>query len=437
MSKIYKIHLISLGCTKNLVDSEVMLGKLNKFEMTDAVEEADIIIINTCGFIDAAKQESVNTILDVDAQRKRDSLLIAAGCLTERYKEELAKEIPEIDILTGLGDFDKIAEMIEEKRSSFSDDVFLIDNEDRVITGSATHAYIKLSEGCNQSCSFCAIPNFRGKLKSRTIESTVKEIERLVKQGYFDFSFISQDSSSYLRDYGIKDGVEQLVDAVEKIEGVKSARILYLYPSTTTISLIEKIENSTLFENYFDMPIQHVSDSMFKIMKRGKGKEETLALVEKMRSTKNSWIRTSMIVGHPGESEEDFHEMIEYLKTGAFDMINVFQYSNEEDTASFEMEQIEESVVEERMDIINEVVEEIKQRAYSKLVGETINVVINGESDEHEFLISGKNLAWAPDIDPEILINESEIEGLKEGDLVKCQIREVIGHQLLGKVVVQ
>jgi tRNA A37 methylthiotransferase MiaB len=239
------LHLVSLGCTKNLVDSEVMLGKLNDYKIVQDATNADVIIVNTCGFIESAKQESINTILDLHAKRKDESVLVMAGCLSQRYKEQLQEELTEIDIFTGVGDYDKIDALVNEKRSQFSSEVFLANETvNRVITGSTYHAYIKLSEGCNQTCSFCAIPNFKGKLYSRTLLSIEKEVKNLVANGYYDFSFVSQDSSSFLRDHNIDNGLEQLIDAIEKIHGVKSARILYLYPSTTTLDLLDKIGNS-------------------------------------------------------------------------------------------------------------------------------------------------------------------------------------------------
>ena len=193
-----KLHIVSLGCTKNLIDTEVMLGKLRNFELTESVPDADVIIVNTCGFIDAAKEESVHTVLSLHEARKKDSVLVMAGCLSERYKDELYVQMPEVDIFTGVGDYDHIDELLAEKKSRFSDEVFLIDGAERVVTGSSYHAYIKLSEGCNQQCSFCAIPSFKGKLHSRDLDSIAKEVEKLVAKGYFDFSFVSQDSSSYL-----------------------------------------------------------------------------------------------------------------------------------------------------------------------------------------------------------------------------------------------
>jgi len=226
-----KLHLVSLGCTKNLVDSEVMLGRLKEYEITDDNTQADVIIVNTCGFIDAAKEESINTVLNLHDERKENSILVMSGCLTERYREELQADMPEIDIFTGVGDYEKIDELIASKQSTFSPEVYLAtETSGRVITGSNYHAYIKIAEGCNQACSFCAIPSFKGKLHSRSLSSIIKEVENLVAQGYYDFSFISQDSSSYGRDMKLSDGLIDLIKGVEAIEGVKSARILYLYP---------------------------------------------------------------------------------------------------------------------------------------------------------------------------------------------------------------
>ena len=328
-----KLHLVSLGCTKNLIDSEVMLGRLKEYTITDEPEKADVIIVNTCGFIESAKEESLSTTLGLHDIRKKDSILVMSGCLSERYKEELQKELDEVDIFTGVGDYDKIDELVEQKRSQFSNKVFLADETlDRVVTGSNFHAYVKLSEGCNQSCAFCAIPNFKGKLNSRTLDSIKKELENMIDNGYYDFSFVSQDSSSYLRDHKINDGLEQLIDMVEQIDGVKSARILYLYPSTTTLQLIDKIADSKVFHSYFDMPLQHISSNMLKVMKRGKGSEKLKELMNAMRAVNGGFVRSTFIVGHPGESEEDFQELCNYVQEFEFDRANVFSYSDEEDT---------------------------------------------------------------------------------------------------------
>ena len=431
-----KLHIVSLGCTKNLVDTEVMMGKLQNFELTDNAQEADAIIVNTCGFIDAAKEESINTVLNLHEHRKEDSVLVMAGCLSERYKEDLAKDMPEVDIFTGVGDYDKIDELLTEKKSRFSDEVFLIDGAERVVTGSTYHAYIKLSEGCNQACSFCAIPSFKGKLNSRSIYSIATEVEGLVKKGYYDFSFVSQDSSSYLRDSNIQDGLSLLIQRIELIEGVKSARILYLYPSTTTISLLKNIAKSKIFHNYFDMPIQHINDDMLRIMKRGFGKDKTIELLEFMKSLPNSFIRTSFIVGHPNETTQMFEEMCEFAQNFGFDRINVFSYSDEETTPAYDMsEKISAQLIAQRADILGEITAKVLQDSLKKDIGKDIELIIDAQSDEHEYLLSAKKTMWAPEIDGEIYVNDkTKDEELMFGKIYKAKITDIAGNILTATV---
>ena len=433
-----KLHMVSLGCTKNLVDSEVMLGRLRDYEITDDAQNADLIIVNTCGFIDSAKEESLNTILNLHEDRKKESVLVMAGCLSQRYQGELQKELPEIDIFTGVGDYDKIDKLVHEKRSSFSNEVFLASDEnERVITGSSFHAFVKLSEGCNQACSFCAIPSFKGKLHSRTLESLVKEVTSLAKKGYKDFSFVSQDSSSYLRDLGFNDGLEKLIDAVEKIDGVKTARILYLYPSTTSFNLIDKIADSKVFVNYFDMPLQHISSNMLKIMKRGKGAEKLRELMEYMKSKPNSFVRTTFIAGHPGESEEDFEELCEFVENFRFDRTNVFSYSDEEGTtAQTRVDKIEQELIDERAEILGEIISNTTLKSLENDIGKTFEVYISGESDEHEYLLSARKTIWAPEIDGEIYINDNENEEqIVFGDIYEVLITDIAGDKLLAKII--
>ncbi len=433
-----KLHLVSLGCTKNLVDSEVMLGKLSDYEIIDNSTDADVIIVNTCGFIESAKQESLNTILDLHETRKDESVLVMAGCLSERYKDELKKDLIEVDIFTGVGDYDKIDELVNEKRSQFSDEVFLANEKvDRVISGSSYHAYIKLSEGCNQTCSFCAIPGFKGKLYSRTLASVVKEVTNLVKQGFYDFSFVSQDSSSFLRDHRINDGLEQLIDEVEKIDGVKSARILYLYPSTTTLKLIQKIADSKLFYSYYDMPLQHISQSMLKIMKRGKGSEKLKELMDAMRKVEDSFVRTTFIVGHPGETQEDFEQLCQYVKDYKFDRANVFSYSDEDGTDAYEFEnKLPQDIIDKRAEILGDIIYEITQEKLKAMIGKTIDIVVDGVSSEHEYLLSARHIIWAPEVDGEIYVNDSQIDGqIKFGKIYKAKITDLSGDILLATVV--
>ena len=433
-----KLHLVSLGCTKNLIDSEVMLGRLQEYEITDESEQADVIIVNTCGFIDAAKEESIQTILDLHEGRKEDSLLVMSGCLSERYQEQLQKELKEVDIFTGVGDYDKIDELIVAKKSRFTPKSYLIGNEERVITGSSHHAYIKLSEGCNQKCSFCAIPSFKGKLQSRELTSVVNEVKALVKKGFYDFSFISQDSSSYLRDFDVQDGLGYLIDAIEEIEGVESARILYLYPSTLSLEVLGKILASKTFHNYFDMPIQHITENMLRIMKRGAGEERVKAQLAFMRKAPESFVRTSIIVGHPGESDEEFDALCDFMRTFDFDRTTIFAYSDEEGTKAQTMEQekIDPETIQERIAILNEIVEEKTQKSLKQDIGKEIEVIITGESKEHEFFLGARKTSWAEEIDGEILINDNQSdESPIFGKRYIAQVSELAGENLVATLL--
>ena len=430
-----KLHLISLGCNKNLVDSEIMLGRLQNYDITDDISDADVIIVNTCGFIKSAKEESIQTILEMHEARKNGSLLVVTGCLMQRYKDELIKELPEVDLFTGVADYDKIDEIILKKQNLFSPQTYLQANEERVITGSNYHAYIKISEGCNQKCSFCAIPTFKGKLKSRSLENIVNEVKNLVKKGYYDFSFLSQDSSSYMRDHGVSDGLINLINEIEKIEGVRSARILYLYPSTTSKELISRIIASPIFHNYFDMPIQHISENMLKIMKRGSGAKKIKELLNLMRNAKNSFLRTGVIVGHPGESEEDFEELCEFLEEFKFDRISAFAYSKEEDTASFEMEQIPAKIISKRLSKIEKITKKAINESLKKELGKQIYASLEGISSEGEMFYAAKKDIWDKDIDGEILINESDVKVLEIGSLYLCEVSDVVDQKLVATII--
>jgi ribosomal protein S12 methylthiotransferase len=428
-----KLHLISLGCVKNLVDSEVMLAKLKEYKLTDNLEEADVIIINTCGFIESAKEESINTILEANEERKKDSLLVVTGCLSARYKELLQKEIPEVDIWAGVGEYDKIDELIKQKKSLFSNKVFLIHNEDRIITNSNYHAYIKLSEGCNQKCSFCAIPSFKGKLNSREIPEIINEIQKLKDQGYTDFSLASQDSSSYLRDKGVRDGLERLIDEIDKIDGI-NVRILYLYPSTTTKRLINKILSSKNVQNYFDMPIQHISPKMLKIMRRGSSVRKLKDLLLLMR-TEFSFVRTSIIIGHPGENDEDFEILKNFLKEYQFDRVNVFEYSDEEGTSAYlRKDKIDAKTRKKRIKEIEKIVKKATKKRLKLYLNRICECFLDGMTEDNLFY-SVRPKLWTPEVDGDILINETEIDNLKIGKKYKVLITELAGEELIGKII--
>lgn len=433
-----KLYLASLGCVKNLVDSEVMLYKLKNYEITQNPQEADVIIVNTCGFINPAKEESIETILELANEKKDDAILAVTGCLSERYKNELVKEIPEVNIWSGVGDFDKIDKLIKKAKNKkviqFSNKVFLIHNEKRIITGSSYHAYIKLSEGCNQKCAFCAIPNFKGRLNSRSIQEIIEEIKYLKSRGFKDFSLASQDSSSYLRDKGIKDGLERLIDEIDKIDDI-NVRILYLYPATTTKRLIRKIFSSKNVVNYFDMPIQHISEKMLKIMRRAGSVKKLKDLLYLMRE-EFSFVRTSVIAGHPGESEEDFNELVEFIKEYKFDRINVFAYSDEEDTPAYKRkDKLPQKIIEKRAEILGEIVKETTKKSLGKYIGKEIECFFDALTDDGLFY-SVRPKLWEREIDGDILVNESEKEHIKIGDLVKVKVNKLAGDELIGKILI-
>lgn len=495
-----KLHLVSLGCNKNLVDSEIMLGRLQNYELTDEPASADVMIVNTCGFIASAKQESIRAILKLSEQKKSGALLVVTGCLMQRYKDELMRELPEVDIFSGVGDYDKIDEMILKKQNLFSPQTYLQSpalTSSRVITGSNYHAYVKISEGCNQKCSFCAIPSFKGRLKSRSIDDIEAEVRGLVARGFYDFSFIAQDSSSYGRDLrrSKKDGsnfkgsrdelnsaffrdwqnsdsssggaadriaaqsrlvcnkgsggesaddervYEQDIDLValikriEKIKGVKVARVLYLYPTSTDERLIRAIVDSPVFANYFDMPIQHINDKMLSLMKRGASAARIKELLNLMRSAPGAFLRTGVIVGHPGETDVEFDELCDFLQEFKFDRISAFAYSKEEDTASFAMPQILARTISRRLNKIEKITREAIDSSMHALVGKKMPLIIEGASSEGEFFYGAKPLAWDKDIDGEILINESYVQNLKVGGLYECEITEFAGDRLLARVL--
>ena len=428
-----KLHIVSLGCTKNLVDTEVMLGRLKQYELTDQPSDADVIIINTCGFIDSAKEESINTVLTLDKQRKKESLLVMAGCLSERYRDELKQELKEIDIFTGVGDYANIDQLLASRQSHFTPQTFLQKDEERVITGSGYHAYIKISEGCNQQCSFCAIPTFKGKLHSRSIASIIIEIQSLIKRGYFDFTLIAQDTSSF----GIDNDQDliTLINEIDQIEGVECARLCYLYPSTTSAKLINTIAASKRFLPYFDMPIQHASNDMLKTMKRGLNRHKTLELIRQMRAVPNSYLRTAFIVGHPHETDEDFAEICELISQNIFDRVSLFEFSDEENTAAHKMSaKVDTQTVKNRLKTVQKLLAKSHKKAVQKYIGQTISAVINGISAESEYLIEAKAALFAPEIDPKILITDTAEKPLKHGEKVRVLITKASGDELIGEI---
>jgi ribosomal protein S12 methylthiotransferase len=430
------LHVVSLGCSKNQVDTEVMLGRLPHFTLVSDAASADLIIVNTCGFIESAKTESLQTVMNLHNIRKDGSTLVMAGCLSERYQDELKKELVEVDIFTGVGDYAKIDELVAKKQNAFSKEVFLADGDERVIINSGYHAYIKLAEGCNQACSFCAIPSFKGKLHSRTRISVVKEIAALNQKGFFDFSLIAQDTSSYLRDLDDKDGLVGLIHDIDEMGGDFYARVLYLYPSTTSKRLIQTIAASKRVQNYFDMPIQHISEAMLKLMKRGFGKDKTVELLNQMRAVKDSFVRTSVIVGHPGESDADFEELKNFLSEFDFDAVNVFEYSDEEGTDAHEMsEKVDKKTVLKRIKELKKLLDAKSVKKAKAMVGKKLVATVEGESEEHEFLLSAKAKLWAPEIDGVILVNDTDDKMIEFGKNYIVEITDAKKSTLIAKVI--
>lgn len=419
-----KLHIISLGCSKNLVDSEVMLGRLQDYEITQDLGSADVIIINTCGFIEAAKKESLGHIFEALECRKKGALLVASGCLVARYAKEIKDMIPEIDILTGVSDYQNIDSMIKNKTGIIGDEVYLQQDEKRVITGSKIHAYVKISEGCNQQCSFCAIPSFKGKLQSRGIDSILREIENLAKQGYEDISFIAQDTSSFLRDKGIKDGLLKLINAIEAQGAIRSARILYLYPSSTDMALIDGIANSSVFQNYYDMPIQHSAEAVLSHMRRSN--KDMIELLEYMRKIPNSFVRSSIIVGYPTESDGDFQELCEFLESFCFDRLNVFEYSKEEGTKAGDLGEIPRKIRTERIKKVKKILASTTKKNFAAMQNRNIRCIIEGNSTVSPHFYSARDIRWAKDIDGEILINDGNYTGAGYYNVHITQVKDNI-----------
>ncbi len=422
-----KVGVISLGCSKNLVDSEILLGKLKSAgaELTNRVEDADVIIINTCGFIDSAKEESIDTILEMVETGKR---VIVMGCLVERYKKELEREIPEVEKFFGTRSWDEILRYLNLKpRYSVSH---------RILTTPKSYAYIKIAEGCNRLCSFCAIPLIRGKHVSRPVEEIVNEVKELAEKGIKEINIVSQDTTYYGKDLYKRNALIDLLKELEKIEGIKWIRLLYLYPSEIDDSLIDYMANSEKVVPYFDVPIQHISDRVLKSMRRGYGERFVRNLIEKIRKKiPEAVLRTTLIVGYPEEKEEDFKRLRDFVEEGHFHWLGVFTYSREEGTHAYPLgDPVPEEVKEERRNEILEIQREITRRKNEEFLGKELEVIVDGYSEEFSFVPKGRAYFQAPEVDGSIYI-ESEERELKEGDVVKVEITQVADYDLGAKLI--
>jgi len=431
-----KIGVISLGCPKNLVDTENVMGLLNLSgaELTGDIENADVILINTCGFIDAAKEESINTILEAVQLKETDKKkkVIVTGCLVERYKDELEKEIPEVDMFIDLKNEFNIPEFIGLKKENVENPYI-----NRIITTPRHTAYIKISEGCDHTCSFCAIPNIRGKHRSRSIESIVEEAKFLADTGVRELNIVSQDTSFYGVDIYGKPMLWKLINELEKVEGIDWIRLYYLYPTTVDEDFIKAIRDSEKVVRYFEMPIQHSEDRILKDMMRGYRKRRIEKILEwKEKHIPDAAIRTSVIVGFPTEKEEDFIALKEFIRNSEFDWLGVFTYSHEEGTPAYSrFEDIipEEEKIRRRNEIV-EVQEEITERKNRELIGKEVDVLIDGFSQEWETLPIGRTYRSAYDIDGVVYIETTE--PLNPGQFVKIKIKDVMDrYDLIGEVL--
>ncbi|ADL07978.1 30S ribosomal protein S12 methylthiotransferase RimO [Thermosediminibacter oceani] len=437
-----KIGLVSLGCDKNLVDSEYLLGALleNGYVITSDASEADIIIINTCCFINSAKQESIDTILEM-AQYKTSGnckMLIATGCLAQRYGDAILKEIPELDAVIGTGDFHKLPGLIEklnnsrlkiitENRSFINYDI-----KKRVRT-SNYFSYVKIAEGCSNCCSYCAIPQIRGPYKSRPIESIKEEVELLVSQGVKEINLVAQDTTSYGMDISGKPSLPDLLRALVDIKGEFWIRILYAYPTHIDDELLELISSSTKIAKYLDIPLQHINDRILRLMNRPINSEQIKKLIEKIRIiVPDITIRTTFIVGFPTESDSDFQELIDFVKIYRFDRVGAFKYSREEGTYAATLKpQVPERVKQERYDQLMTVQQVISKMNNEKMLGSTITVLAESYDPARKMFI-GRSQKDAPGVDGTVMF-QGEVRQL--GRFYRVKITEAFEYDLMGEVV--
>lgn len=440
-----KLALISLGCSKNLVDSEHYLGILSnrkQMELTSDVADADIVIVNTCGFIGDAKKESIETILEVGELKQTGKLkkLIVAGCLAQKYSEEILNEMPEVDAVIGTGDIDKIEslvdEILEDKKVVETSNINFLANAqtERIRTTAAHTAYLKISEGCNRHCTYCIIPQMRGRLRSRTIEDIVEEAKNMVASGVREINLLAQETTEYGIDiYGDKK-LAALMRELCKIEGLKWIRAYYMHPEYITDELIQTIKEEEKICKYFDVPIQHVSDNILQNMARAKSGKQVKDVLARIRTAiPDATIRTTLIVGFPGETEENFQELRDFVEEFKFDYAGVFKYSREEDTVAYKLpNQVDEEVKERRYaDLVN-LQSEIAEKKNRKLLGSIVDVMIDGVSTESEYLLEGRTRGQALEIDGKVLTTDGTA---RPGEIVKVKIEQNFEYDFIGPIV--
>ena len=440
-----KFALISLGCSKNLVDSENFIGILvNKkgFEVTSELNEADMIIVNTCGFIGDAKKESIETILEVSELKETGNLkkIIVTGCLAQRYAEEILKELPEVDAVIGTGEIDKIEKVVDEILNdknpveTSSMDFLANANTDRILTTASHTAYLKISEGCNRRCTYCIIPQLRGRLRSRTIEDILVEANNLVKSGVRELNLLAQETTEYGIDLYKEKSLAKLMKELVKIEDLKWLRTYYMYPDSVTDELIQVMKTEDKICKYFDIPIQHVSDSILQNMGRAKTGAHLKEILYRIRKEiPNATFRTSVIVGFPGETQENFEELRDFLEEFQFDYVGVFKYSREEDTKAYDMDnQVPEEIKEERWVELTNLQSKIAENKNRAMLGQTVEVMIDGVSTESEYLLEGRTKGQALEIDGKVLTNDGTA---KPGEIVKVKLEQNFDYDFIGPIV--
>ena len=438
----YKLGLVSLGCDKNRVDSEIMLGMLkNTYEITEEPKEADIIIVNTCGFIESSKQESIDTILEM-AEYKKDyncKLLMATGCLTQRYGEELLKLMPELDIILGVNNYgflDQYVEKFIKTRERIMAVDYLdsgINEGERILTtGFGQTAYLRISEGCSNHCTYCIIPKIRGTYRSRPMEKILEEAKTLAKGGVQEVIVVAQDTTRYGTDLYGKKALPELLRKLKEIEGIKWIRVLYLYPEEFTEELIEELKTNEKVVKYLDLPIQHISDGVLKRMARRTKKEDLLSLLRTLRhEIPDLVLRTSLIVGFPGETDEEFKELYDFVDEIEFDKLGVFTYSKEEGTAAALMKgQIRKDVKERRRNLIMARQQEVSRRILERKVGKTYEVLVEGMGEDGYY---GRSFEMAPEVDGMIIIKTQK--DLMVGSFVDVKIIEALEYDLVGVLI--
>ena len=442
-----RIGFVSLGCPKNLVDSEVMMGLLAQSgnEITASQEDAEVIVVNTCGFIESAKQESIDTILEMAQQKIKGNCrkLIVAGCLVERYRKELLEQIPEIDAVIGTNEIPEILRVCGEASQNGnvpqyqSRELYLYtDSDPRVLVTPGYSAYVKIAEGCDHPCSFCVIPKMRGPFRSRPMDSILREASSLARQGIKELNLIGQDTTMYGWDLGNRRGLAELIRGLGEVEGIEWVRVLYVYPNNVYDELLEAIAQTPSACKYIDIPLQHASRRVLKSMKRGGNRSSLSRLIERIRrGIPEVAIRTTMIVGFPGEKEEDVDELMGFVEEMRFDRLGVFTYSDEEDCVAYPLDgKIPEDVKKDRQKWLMELQAGISREKNNQMIGKCLPVLVEGLSRESDLFWEGRLSTQAPDIDGVVYLNDGVTEQTRPGDIVPVRITEAHEYDLVGTV---